>query len=189
MSAVPPPRFRGRGSSKAAARRRNGQARASRRSTAPRRSATAGALQVGQCAQRLLVVRLGVPAMNLVQVDPVRLEALQARLDLLKDPAARVALLVRVGVVHLSVHLRREHDRVAPALQGLADDLLRFAASVDIRGVDEVDPGVERGVDGANAFVVVGVAPRAEHHCAEAEWRDLHAGLAELASVHVSDHR
>jgi hypothetical protein len=40
---------------------------------------------------------------------------------------------------------------------------------VDVGGVDEVDPGVERAVDDADALVVVFVAPVAEHHRAEAE--------------------
>ena len=51
----------------------------------------------------------------------------------------------------------------------LADDLLGLAGGVDVGGVDEVDPGVERRVDDADRVVVVGVAPGAEHHRAEAQ--------------------
>jgi hypothetical protein len=47
--------------------------------------------------------------------------------------------------------------------------ILRLACGVDVGRVDEVDPGVERAVDDANGVVVVGVAPGAEHHRAEAE--------------------
>ena len=47
-----------------------------------------------------------------------------------------------------------------------------------------VDPGVERAVDDADALVVVGVAPRAEHHRAEAERADADAGAAEGAVLH-----
>ena len=61
------------------------------------------------------------------------------------------------SVAHRAVHLRREHDVVAAALQRLADDLLRLAARVDVGGVDEVDPGVERAVDDPDRLVVVGL--------------------------------
>jgi len=48
----------------------------------------------------------------------------------------------------------------APAAgQRLADDLLRFSPGIDVGGVDEVDPGIERAVDDANAVVVIVVAP------------------------------
>ena len=75
----------------------------------------------------------------------------------------------------VAVQLGGEHDVVAAALDRLGDDLLRLAPRVDVGGVDEVDAGVERGVDHVDRLVVVGVAPRAEHHRPEAEGADLHA--------------
>src|SRR5918994_383960 len=63
--------------------------------------------------------------------------------DLLHEPAPRVAAVVRV-VAHRGVRLGGQHDVVAAALQRLADDLLRLALRVDVGGVDEVDPGVQR---------------------------------------------
>ena len=93
----------------------------------------------------------------------------QAVLDLPDDPAARVAELVRV-VAHRAVHLRGEHDVVAPpARQRLPDDLLGLPARVDVGGVDEVDARVERAVDDPDALVVVGLSPGSEHHRAEAQ--------------------
>jgi hypothetical protein len=62
----------------------------------------------------------------------------------------------------------------------LADDLLRLAVRVDVGGVDEGDPGVDGAVDHADGLLVVGLAPGAEHHGAEAEARDLHAGASEV---------
>src|SRR6202043_3898872 len=103
------------------------------------------------------------------------------------DPAARVPLLVGV-VAHRAVHLGRQDDMLAPAAgQRLADDLLGLAARVDVGGVDEVDPRVERPVDDADALVVVGVAPLAEHHGAETQWADVDAGASEIAMDHVRD--
>ena len=46
------------------------------------------------------------------------------------------------------MYLRGEHDVVAPAArQRLADDDLRLALRVDVGGVDEVDAGIQGGVD------------------------------------------
>jgi hypothetical protein len=45
----------------------------------------------------------------------------------------------------------------------------RLAGRVDVGSVDEVDAGVERSVDDPDRLVVVGIAPGAEHHRAEAE--------------------
>jgi hypothetical protein len=56
--------------------------------------------------------------MDLVEVDPVGAEALEAGVALLGDPAARVAELVRV-VAHRAVDLRGEDDVVAPAFERL----------------------------------------------------------------------
>ena len=58
----------------------------------------------------------GLGAVDLVEVDPVGLQAAQRGLDLADDPAPRVARLVGV-VAHRAVDLRREHDVVAPPLR------------------------------------------------------------------------
>jgi hypothetical protein len=82
------------------------------------------------------------------------------------------------------VHLGGEHHVLAAALEGLADDLLGLAGGVDVGGVDEVDPGVERGVDDADRLVVVGLTPGAEHHRAEAQLADRDAGASQWAVLH-----
>jgi hypothetical protein len=141
--------------------------------------------EIRQRAERLLVVGPVIPAVHLVEVDPVGLQALERRLDRAEDPAPRVARLVGI-VAHRAVELRREHDVVAAAAgKGLADDLLGLPPRVDVGGVDEVDARVERAVDDADRRVVVGLAPRAEHHRAEAQRRDLHAGACERSLVHA----
>jgi hypothetical protein len=87
------------------------------------------------------------------------------------------------------VHLGGQDDVLAAAAgQRPADDLLGLPAPVDVGGVDEVDPRVERRVDDAHGLVVVGVAPGPEHHGAEAEGADLDAGAAEQAMFHAADH-
>ena len=56
--------------------------------------------------------------------------------------------------VPCSVDLRGEEDALASSAgERLADDLLRLPARVDVGGVDEVDPGVERRVDDPDELV------------------------------------
>src|SRR5215218_10028744 len=87
-------------------------------------------------------------------------------------------------VAHRVVELGAEDDVVAaPAGERLADDLLGLALAVDVGGVDEVDPGVQRRVDDPDRLAVVRVAPRAEHHRAQTELADRHAGATQLANV------
>ena len=140
--------------------------------------------EVAERRQRLLDVGARIGAVDLVEVDPVGAQPPQRVLDRAHDPAARAALLVGV-LAHRAVELGGEDDVVAPAAgERLADDLLGLALPVDVGGVDEVDPGVERRVDDPDRLVVIGVAPRAEHHRAEAELADGDAGASQLAMLH-----
>jgi hypothetical protein len=122
---------------------------------------------------------------HLVAVDVVGLQAAQRVLDLGHDPTPRDPALVGV-VAHRAPELGGQHDVVAAALERLADDLLRLAGRVDVGGVDEVDAGVQRGVDDADGVVVVGVAPGAEHHRAQAELADRDARAPQESIVHES---
>src|SRR5215472_15102333 len=121
--------------------------------------------------------------MDLVKVDPVRLQARKAFVDRAQDPAARVAAAIG-ALPHREVHLGSQHDVVASSGERLTYDLLRLAGRVHVGGIDEVDAGVQRGVDDAGAVVVVRVADRAEHHGAEALHADLDAGAAERSIAH-----
>jgi len=105
---------------------------------------------------------------HLVEVDPLGPQPPQRVLDLGDDPPARDTAAVGV-LAHRTPELRGQHDVVAAASERLPNDLLRLAGGVDVGGVDEIDPGVERAVDDADRVVVVGVPPGAEHHRAEAE--------------------
>ena len=124
--------------------------------------------EVGERAEGLVDVDVGIGSVHLVEVDPVGAEAAERVLDRLDDPTARAAAVVGV-LAHRHEELGGEHDVVAAALERLADDLFGLAGRVDVGGVDEVDPGVQRAVDDADRVVVVGVAPGAEHHRAEAQ--------------------
>ena len=58
-------------------------------------------------------------------------------------------------VTHRVVRLGREDDVVAAPLERLADDLLGLTAPLKVRGVNDVDPGVQGLVDDADRVVVV----------------------------------
>jgi hypothetical protein len=79
--------------------------------------------------------------------------------------------LIGVGS-HRQTELRGQYHLVAASAQGLAHDLLALTLRVDVGGVDEVDPGVERGVDHPHRLLMIGVAHGPEHHRAEGELTD-----------------
>ena len=137
--------------------------------------------QIAEGAERLRDVGIGLWAVNLVEVDPVRLQSAQAVLDLANNPAARVAELVRV-IPHRPVHLGRQDD-VVTATTGkcLANDLLRLAARVHVCRVDEVDACVERAMDDPDAVLVIGISPLPKHHRPKAQWADPDSSAAQYS--------
>ena len=137
---------------------------------------------------QLLDRRRGV---ELHQVEVVRLHARQALLDAAHDvlgvktwgkrPFARRAAGCRPGPGEAAA-LRGEEVLGAPVRDVLADALLGDAV-VD-RRVDEVDAGVEHGVEDALGLLVGDVAAArraAQLHRAVAEGGDIEAGAAERA--------
>ena len=132
--------------------------------------------EIAQRAERLVDVARRVGPVHLVEVDPIGAQPAQAVLDFADDPAPRVAALVAV-LAHRRMELGGQYHVVAPAGERLGHDLLGLARRVHVGGVDEVHARVERGVDDADAVVVVGVAPGPEHHRPEAEMADLDAGV------------
>ena len=74
-------------------------------------------------------------------------------------------------VVDRRAELGGDHRLVASGAEGTAEELLALGTAVDVGGVEEVDPGVERGADhGAGRGVV---DPHAEVVAADADRRDL----------------
>ena len=136
------------------------------------------------------LARLGVEAVDLVEVDRLDAEATKAGLAPFEDVLAGQALHVGAPP-HGEEDLRREDGLLAPGElpQHLPGDLLRPAERVAVGRVEEVDPGLrgraEEGTGGLLAVEDPG-APRARAvaHAAEAESRDGHAGPAERRVLH-----
>ena len=134
--------------------------------------------------------------MDLVEVDIVGAEPLQARLDRVHDVAARRAAVVG-ALADGAEGLGGEHEvgaRAAGIGQRPAGDLLRQAFGIDVGGVDEVDAGVERAGDDAVGGRLVEVADMgpdaaatAEGHGAEADFGYEQARTAEGLVAHEDD--
>jgi hypothetical protein len=89
---------------------------------------------------------------DLIQVDPASVQPSQRVLDAADDPPPERAALLGV-ISHRKPDLHGQEHVVALAVsQSLADDDLRLPGGVDVGGVDEVDPRVQRMVDDADAL-------------------------------------
>ena len=141
--------------------------------------------------QRVVEDRLDARVVQLVQVDVVGAEAAQRRFELRPDrrglPVVRTLRLPgeSPGRVDVVSALGGEDDVVAVRLQDVGEQRLADAVvAVDRRGVDEVDAGVERGVQHALGVVdatppVAGQGPHAE-----ADLGDLEIAPTEAAIAH-----
>jgi len=126
--------------------------------------------------QRLLDRRVVVPPVELVQVDRLHAQPIEAVFELLFDRLPREPAGVRVRLGHLEVRLRGDDALLAVALQRLAEDALRLAVRVHVGGVEEVHPEFERALDDRFPLLLVEdpLAPIrvAEAHTAETDLRD-----------------
>lgn len=107
-----------------------------------------------------------------------------------EDVVARQALGVR-PVADAHAHLGGDqHVALAPAAERLADDLLGEALRVGIRGVEQVDAGIDAEIDEAGRLGELRRAggregaAAAEGHRAHGDGGDLDAGASEIAVFH-----
>ena len=142
----------------------------------------AGAHEIVEPAQRLLDRGQRIRLVHLIEVEPVGLQARQARLHGRHHVAARGAFLFTI--VHRHAEFGGKHDVLAPVAEDLAHDGLRAAAAaIGVGGVEQRDPGIERLVDDRpRAFEV---DPLAEIVAAEPDQRDPQARRAQIAQFHV----
>ena len=141
--------------------------------------------QVVQRPQRFLEGSHRVGAVDVVEVDVVGLHAPEARLARGDQVHAGSAEGVR-GAPRREVALRRDEDLVAPDLrQEAADDVLRFSARVDVRGIQEVPAAVHvRLHDPVRRRFVASPSGGAERHRAQRDARHEQARAAEVPVFH-----
>ena len=120
----------------------------------------------------------------------VGLQAAQTGLDAVHDVAARGADVIAARA-DAAVDLGRDHDmlpRDLEVLQRLPEDLFALALRINIRGIEEVDPALNRCLDqligrrladGSDGFEHSSAVP--EGHGSEAQFRDQRPVLPRVA--------
>ena len=119
--------------------------------------------------------------MHVEEVDPVGAEALQTRIDRLRDIGASAATPVTASAILPNLVASTMSFRRAP--RTCADEFLRLAAAaIDVGGVEVIDADGDRAVDDLARRIEVDAA--AEIVAAEADQRDAQIGRAERAEFH-----
>src|SRR6266849_678406 len=129
---------------------------------------------------------LRVHTVLVVEIDDIDAQPLETRVagaaDIRGTAVDEIALAIRALDL---AELRGEHRLVAPTLERPAQQLLVVSPTVHVRGVQEVDPQVQRVVDDVDGLGVVALAVGAGHgHAPEPDGRDLQVAVPQLAILH-----
>jgi hypothetical protein len=137
--------------------------------------------EVVKRAQRFFQGRHPIVGMYLVEVDVIRLQALQAGPDRIHDVPTRCAAIVWSGARRIE-HFGRDDDvlaRHAEVLQSLAQHAFCVAMGIDVGGVEDIDAGVQaaphdvvgrRLVHPGDIAIQASLCWRTECHRAEAQF-------------------
>ena len=118
--------------------------------------------ELGHRPDGLLDLDVGVDPVLVEEVDVIGPEALERAVDRAADVLGRAVELADRrhvaggGGVHPPGELGRDHVLVAVALDRAPDELLVGQRPVQLRGVEEVDPELERPLDGGDRLALVG---------------------------------
>ena len=137
-------------------------------------------------AHGVLDRHVGIDAMDVVEIDHVDAEPLQARLagdrHVVGLAVGAAALAARTADV---AELGGDDQAVAASGDRARDQLLVPAGAIGIRGVEHVDALLDRPMDGGGGFHVVGHAIVRRHAgAAQADGRDARTSRAELTVLH-----
>jgi hypothetical protein len=106
-------------------------------------------------------------------------EALQRIGDKILD-RGRTAVVAEKALVGIAQRAKLDadlHGIAIAARERLADQHFIVTHAVEIAGVEQGDPGIQRGVDGGDALAAIGGAVKIRHaHAAEADGGDDGAG-------------
>src|SRR2546422_459018 len=145
-----------------------------------------GLHQLAHRADCVLDGDLGVDTVLVVEVDVVDSEPPQRSVARLAHVFRLAAHAEEGPVLAADVpELGRDHHLVAAAANRLSHEFLVAEGAVHIGGVEEVDPQLDRAVDGRDRLLVVAASVELAHpHAAEA-YRG-HLELAQLPAFHPS---
>jgi len=149
--------------------------------------------RVLECAHRGLDVGLVVPAVDLVEVDDVHPEPVEAAGEVLFDglPGEPGPLAGGIGLGgHTGMGPGRDDLGVAVVLrEDVAEHSLGLAHRVHVGGVEEVDPEVDGSLDEfPSAFLVhhpLAPVTAPEAHTAQTDAADAHARVTEGGVLHA----
>src|SRR5262249_44465187 len=145
------------------------------------------AYEIGHGPDRVLDWNLRIDAMQIVEVDHLHSEALQARLTAWLHALGSCVHLARrpaAGRRH-EPELARQDDLAAPIANDPADEDLVRAFAVRVGRVDQRHAEIERTVERALGFLVVARAVTLRHaHAAKADRRHREPAGPELSQLH-----
>ena len=147
----------------------------------------AGLHHLGDGADRVLDRHRRIEPRRAVDVDMIDAESLQ-RVG--EEIFHRYGAAIDAGEAAGGVAERAELDAdlslvAAAAFERVADQQLIVADAVEVAGVEQRAPRIQRGVDGTDALAAVGGAVKIRHaHAAEADDGDARAGCAQFAMIH-----
>ena len=128
--------------------------------------------------------------MDLIQVDIIRLQALQTRLNRSADMLARQAPVVR-PVTHRPPALGSQDNVLAPAFQPLADNLFgaargfdTAAGRIDVRAIKKIHTVLEGRIHNGEALGFFALPPKG--HRAQADFRNIQTGPSHSLCFHCS---
>lgn len=142
--------------------------------------------QPGHGPDRLLDRRVGIDAVEVVEVDVIDAEPLQAAVDGATDVSGAAVRLQPgpLGVV-VDAELGGDEGPVAAVLQRLADQHLVGVGPVHLGGVEEGHAQLERPVDDLDGLRLVGAAVEGAHaHAAEADGGNFGTVAAQATGLH-----
>src|SRR2546426_1266364 len=120
----------------------------------------AGRLQLGQYARRFREGNLRVGPVDLVDIDVVHAQRLEAGVDTASNPVRACVTLDAPAGGGPETALGGDHHLVSgPILQRLGQQALGRAETISLRGVEKVDPPFRGAADGRDRGLLVCRAP------------------------------
>ena len=139
----------------------------------------AGLDEIGHRADGVLDRHREIDAVLVVKIDGVNLQSLERGVARPSHVLRRsVDAVIRTILGPDVSELRRDDDGVAAAGDRTSNEPLVREGPVDVRGVEEIDPEIQRPMDRGDGFVLVTIGVEVGHpHAAKSEGRYFQAEI------------